>query len=200
MKGQIGNVIGKYSPPKSVISKERKIAGNQKNRLARIITKNISSDREKVRAIYGWITQNISYDNRLRTDKALQRRIYVSEENIVDNVLEREMALCGGYAFLFRDLCAEVGVTAKVVHGYSKDFTGRARSYKQPNHTWNVVKLDGQWHLLDITWAIGYGSAGKADDFWFLVDPKSFIYSHYPEDPKWTLVGNPISFATFKKN
>lgn len=199
MEGQIGNVIGKYSPRKNVVSKNKALKHNQKKILARTITKDITSDREKVRAIYKWITSNISYDNRLRNDEALQRQIYISEDNIVENVLEREMALCGGYAFLFRDLCAEVGISAEVVHGYSKDFTGRPRSYKQPNHTWNVVKLDGQWRLLDITWAIGYGAPGNTDDFWFMTEPKSFIYSHYPEDPKWTLLKNPISFAAFKK-
>ncbi len=150
-------------------------------------------------AIYKWIASNISYDNELRLSPKLQKEFYTSEENVIKKVLERNMALCGGFAFLFKSLCEDVGVPAEVVHGFTKDYSGKIQKNKKPNHTWSAVKLNGQWQLLDITWAISYGSNNKTDDFWFLTSPANFILSHFPEDRKWTLLGNSISFSEFQR-
>ncbi len=166
--------------------------------LAQLITLNASTESGKVHAIYRWIVNSIRYDHALRTSKRLQDKIYTSEENVVKNVLLRKKALCGGYAFLFRDLCRSVGITAEAIHGFTKDFSGVKKEYDNPHHTWNAVRIDGKWKLLDIAWAVGYGSDGVPDDFWFLLPPEEFIYSHYPQDVKWTLMQDPISFSAFQ--
>lgn len=203
MSGQKRNVIGRYVPEKTSASKKvsKKNVSKKKDallELAQKITVNANTDSEKVYSIYKWIAANIVYDNTLRHSKKLQNEIYVSEESVVSNALKRRMALCGGFSFLFRDLCEKVGVSAEVVHGFTKDAYGNIQDYNTPNHTWNVVKLNGKWQLLDITWAIGYGNKNKPDDFWYLTRPKDFIYSHYPENRKWTLMNESISFSDFK--
>lgn len=199
MMGQSRNIIGTHKTTKTrVVKKERYRIEDPTETLAKSITAYSRSDSEKVYAIYRWIASNIQYDTELRFSKKLQKKIYTSEENVVDNVLDRKMALCGGYAFLFRDLCERVNIPVKVVHGFTKPIEGQPQNYKQPNHTWNAVKLNGKWQLLDITWAVGHGSS-KPDDFWYLTRPEDFIYTHYPENPKWTLMNNRISFADFKK-
>lgn len=199
MIGQSRNIIGTYISPKAKIVKKKKDKVDPIANLAKSITVNSHSDSEMVYAIYRWIATNIRYDTELRFSKKLQNKIYVSEENVVNNVLDRRMALCGGYAFLFRDLCERVNIPVEVIHGFTKAIAGQPQSYKQPNHTWNAVKLNGKWQLLDITWAISYGNGKTPDDFWILTPPKDFIYSHYPENPQWTLLNNRISFTDFKK-
>ena len=199
MIGQSRNVIGTYTSAKTSVSKKKNNKVDSMTKLAKSITANKHTDSEKVFAIYKWIATHITYDNQLRMSDELQKKIYVSEESVVENVLERQKALCGGYAFLFRDLCEKVNIKAEVIHGFTKDYSGRIQDYKKPNHTWNAVKLNGQWELLDITWAIGYGNKGKPDSFWYLTQPTDFIYSHYPENPKWTLLNSSISFSEFKK-
>ena len=37
----------------------------------------------------------------------------------------------------------------------------------------------------------------KVDEFYFLTDPHEHIYQHFPSDPKWQLLGNPISMEEF---
>lgn len=195
---QIGAVIGRdYGINKRPV-KKNKISFSTE-RLAFAITKDATSEKGKVRAIYKWITSNISYDNELRLSSVLQNEFYTSEENVIKKVLERKMALCGGFAFLFESLCKNVGISAEVIHGFTKDYSGRNSKTKKPNHTWNAVKLNGQWQLLDITWAISYGSNKGPDDFWFLIKPSDFIYTHYPVEPKWTLLERSISFSEFQK-
>lgn len=195
---QIGAVIGNDNRQKESVYKKYKTTFSTA-KLASAITKNAQSENAKVIAIYKWIASNISYDNELRLSSKLQKEIYTSEENVIKKVLERKMALCGGFAFLFKSLCEDVGISAKVIHGFTKDYSGKIQKSKKPNHTWNAVKLNGKWQLLDITWAISYGSEDTPDDFWFLTKPTDFIYSHYPEESKWTLVEKPIPFSEFQK-
>lgn len=195
---QSHNVIGTYVSPQSTHSKSKNEKSDLIMKLAKSITATSYTDSEKVYAIYMWISTHIAYDNELKGSKALQNKIYISEENVVYNVLDRRMALCGGFAFLFRDLCEKANIKAVAIHGFTKDYSGRILEYKKPNHTWNAVKLNGKWQLLDITWAIGYGSKNKPDDFWYLTLPTNFIYSHYPENPKWILLNESITFSDFK--
>lgn len=195
---QIGSVIGSDKHYKKRSVKENKKTSFSTAKLAFAITKDATSEKEKVTAIYKWIATHISYDNELRLSSKLQKEFYTSEENVLKKVLERKMALCGGFAFLFKSLCENVGISAEVVHGFTKDYSGKIQNNKQPNHSWSAVKLNGQWQLLDITWAISYGSANGPDNFWFLTKPTDFIYTHYPEVPKWTLLENAISFSEFK--
>ncbi len=195
---QIGAVIGKDTRHKEYISKKQKPAFSTE-KLTCAITKDAKSDNDKVLAIYKWITSNISYDNELRLSPKLQKEFYTSEENVLKKVLERKKALCGGYAFLFKSLCKDVGISAEVVHGFTKDYSGKIQKNKQPSHTWSAAKLNGSWQLIDITWAISYGSKNKPDNYWYLTKPADFILSHYPENKKWTLLGNAISFSEFQQ-
>ena len=69
------------------------------------------------------------------------------------------------------------------------------------NHAWNVVKLDGEYIIFDLTWASGYGSG---DSFrrefkpeYFNPKPEDFIRDHFPDNSKWQLLEKPISKKEF---
>lgn len=198
-KAQIGSVIGGNSDYKKVASKTKPSLLFSTERLAYKITRNAKTEKQKVEAISNWIAQNISYDNELRLSKALQKEIYTSEGNVVKNVLERNKALCGGYAFLFESLCNDVGISAVSIHGFTRNYSEEILNREKPNHTWNAVKIDGEWQLLDLTWAISYGNNNTMDDFWIFTKPTDFIYTHYPLEPKWTLLekDQAVSIAWF---
>ncbi|MDN3722880.1 transglutaminase domain-containing protein [Aequorivita sp. SDUM287046] len=195
---QIGAVIGNDNYPQKNHSTKTERFSTSK--LAFSITRNATSDAEKAAEIFKWITQNISYDHELMRNKKLQKQFYTSEENVIKKVLERRMALCGGFAFLFKKLCADVSISSEVIHGFTKKYSGKVQNRIVPEHTWNAVKLNGKWHLLDITWAISHGTAKNPDSFWYLVKPAEFILSHYPENEKWTLLKNPTSFLEFQQH
>ena len=58
------------------------------------------------------------------------------------------------------------------------------------SHSWNCVKYNGEYLLIDCTWGAGIVEPNERrfkkrfDDFYFLASPKHFIYSHLPEQPK----------------
>mgnify|MGYP000468747517 CR=1 FL=1 len=167
--------------------------------LAMRITQGSRTDAEKAEAIALWIAKHIEYDTSLRFDRALQKKIYTSKTSVLNHVLKRRKALCGGYAFLFQKLCNEVGIEAEVIHGYTNDYANMSLNKSKPNHSWNAVKLNGTWHLLDITWAISHGNTNTPKMFWYLTKPSDFIKTHYPQDSAWTLLSNTVTLREFRQ-
>jgi len=194
---QIGNVIGRHKASEKKIPSLNKKDLIPKN-LAKHITKNCNTDMEKANAIFIWVATNISYDNELRLNKKLQKEFYSTEENVIKKTLERKKALCGGYAFLYKELCKQVGLQSEVINGFSKKYY-KASETNKVDHTWNAVKINGKWKLLDITLAQSHGINNTPDVYWFCTDPNYFIKTHYPENKKWTLLNNPISKSEFEK-
>jgi len=66
-------------------------------------------------------------------------------------------------------------------------------------HAWNAVKIEGNYHLLDCTWAAGSvdSSSGqftfKFNPYYFLIAPDRLIYSHFPTHPQWQLLPQPYT-------
>jgi transglutaminase/protease-like cytokinesis protein 3 len=163
------------------------------------ITRGLSTQEQKATAIFNWLAGNIDYDSELRFNTSLQKEIYTTEENVIIQAIRREKALCGGYALLYRELCKYADVQVEVIHGYTKNTSGTKRKSKQVHHTWNAVKIDGSWRLLDITWAISHGTSNRPNQFWFQTLPKDFIKTHLPENAQWTLLQNVVTLAEFDK-
>ena len=164
--------------------------------LSKSIIKDKKDDGEKVKAIYDWITQHLSYDYELRFSKKLQKEFYTSENHVIEMALKRKKALCGGFAFLFTALCEKVGLESKSIHGFTKN----ASNFNTPNHSWNAVKLNDKWYLLDISWSITKGTKNHPNKLWYLAKPKTFIKSHYPQQTELAFLTNPPALSSFIEN
>lgn len=189
MAAQGKTLIGKRTPYKKVrtirnTSKTQK--ANTKN-LAQQITQGKNTDAEKTKSIFIWIATTIEYDNELRLSQKLQKEIYTSEANVITQALRRKKALCGGYAFLFKQLCDDVGIKAEIVHGFTTTGNQTKNTSGTPEHTWNAVYVNNTWQLLDITWAVSHGSPKNPKLFWYGTKPSDFIKTHLPKDKKWQL-------------
>ncbi len=114
--------------------KDRETLDMAKKVLDGIITDGMS-DYEKELAVYKWMCENISFD-----DGSL---VVVPDEDdaVVDNphgVLQNDKAVCVGYATTFRLFMQMLDIECMVVHD----------SYL--SHSWDLVKLDGEWYHTDI--------------------------------------------------
>ncbi|MBL7816783.1 MAG: hypothetical protein JNL70_17310 [Saprospiraceae bacterium] len=152
------------------------------------LTQNESNDSMKVVRIYDWVTKNIVYDHRFRYsreegDTTLWQEPY--------HVVEKKKAVCIGYAKLIKALCQKVEIQVEVVDGWTKNARGEI---DQQEHAWNVAKINNNWYLLDATW--GADSRQTAQKY-FLTTPSVFLEDHFPHDPMWQLVENPIDFDCF---
>ncbi|MEZ5039187.1 MAG: transglutaminase domain-containing protein [Saprospiraceae bacterium] len=166
--------------------------------LTQYLTEATANDFEKVRAIYRWITLNISYDTAVLDGD--QKRI---NKNISD-ILARQKAICMGYADLFKKMCELAGLSAQIIDGYSKGTLTSKPDLSTPDHSWNAVLINKQWYLIDATW--GSSLLQQNPDFttltedYFLSSPDQFILTHLPAMPMWQLLECPISTNIYKEN
>ncbi len=171
--------------------------GTEIKKLANYLQKATTTDLEKVRSIYVWITHNIHYDE--QAYKNGQKRINRSNED----VLQRKKAVCFGYATLFKALCDEMELESVLISGYSRGTLTSSPTLDEPDHAWNAVKIEENWQLLDATWGSSTLRNNNAflqtnSDDYFLVEPQSFVLTHLPQDPMWQLLDCPISGEDFQ--
>lgn len=181
--------------------------------LAKKITAPYKTELEKTRAIFSWIAQNISYNTGIyNVGKGYHPVKFVLDpadtvssksaiEQTAEKVLRRRVAVCDGYAKLFKTLCDYAGIESEVILGYGKCYLEKDVKFRT-NHTWNAVKIDSNWYLLDVTWASGFVTFNNEfvhhmDDSYFMTPPQQFILDHYPEDLKWTLLEHPPTLREF---
>lgn len=185
--------------------------------LALKLTEDYSQDSEKVMAISFWIAKNIKYNY-----KAYATRSFHGMDS--RGVLSRRMALCGEYSQLFKEMCETVGVQCEVVHGYTKDFDFFPEdTFYRGEHAWSVVKINGSWSLIDLTWTSSYITPRRQiiakllwtlfkrdyekkfkavrtfNPSWLYVPPERLIYNHMPLVDIFQMLSHPVSIEDFQK-
>jgi len=165
--------------------------------LATYLTKPARNDREKARAIFRWIANNIDYNV-----SGFFNGTYGN--STAEGVLRSGRSVCGGYSNLFESLANASGLETVTITGYAKgyNYTPGLKFSGSTNHAWNAVKIDGKWQLVDSTWGAGYLENGKYtrefDDHYFLTPPEELIYDHFPEDQQWQLLNRPLTKEEFE--
>ncbi len=166
--------------------------------LAAYLIKPAGNDREKARAVFRWICENIDYDLESYFTGS------ISSSSSAD-VLKSRSSVCSGYSDLFSALAGEAGLEAVEIRGYGKGYSYRpGQKFSGPaNHAWNAVKINGSWHLMDPTWGAGYLSRDGRyhrffDDHYFMTPPDEFVFDHLPEEESWQLLDRPLSQAQFE--
>ncbi len=113
------------------------------NQIAAKLLKPGMSDYDKVLAVNRYIIENTTYVR--------------SSEGLYD-VLLKGKGICQGYACATANLLNKMGVEAKFVVGFAgvdgfKDIDEyELGNYKENRHAWNIVKVDGKYYHLDVTW------------------------------------------------
>ncbi|MEI6751687.1 MAG: transglutaminase-like domain-containing protein [Paludibacter sp.] len=164
--------------------------------IASYLTQNLSTPIEKIRAIFIWITHNISYD----LDRMNAKITYFDQQELADDALQRRKGVCANYAALFDASCNSIGIRSYLVEGYVRQ--NGEPIYK--SHAWNVVEIDKHFYFFDPTWAAGFMRnneyVNEYRDNFFQIQPDEFIKTHMPLDPIWQCSTNPISYNEFDIN
>lgn len=161
--------------------------------LANYLLEGATTDLEKARAAYVWISENICYDDEAFNDNRV-RNIFPKA------VLKNRRAICEGFSNLYQKLGELMGLNIKKVVGYAKGFGFQpTRRLRIPDHAWNIIEIGGEWRVFDVTWGSGYAEIenGKLktrkgfETFWFNLDPYAAIFSHLPQNQTYAMV-NPV--------
>jgi hypothetical protein len=196
----IDNKVDKY--PRSFSKPEK---------LAELINKDFKSENDKARAIYRWIALNIAYDVKAfyqgqkvvtysySTPEEKEKKEKEYLQGMVAEVLKKKKAVCEGYSTLFKTLCDLTKVECVVIQGFSKVFEDDiAKTPKVSDHSWNAVKIDNKWKLIDVTWGAGSVDYSKKifvpkfTDVYFFTEPELFFLKHFPENKDWLFVNKSL--------
>lgn len=179
--------------------------------LSEFISRDFTHPEDKLRAIYGWIINNIAYDP--DEYKALDYSFTtVKERNekqsnfrfeLIERVLDKGVAVCEGYAMLFERLCELQDIQSYLVRGDTKASLADINRDYNTSHMWNIAFINEQAVLLDPTWGAGKYNGQKfikePTYRYFMTAPEQLIRTHYPLDYADSLLNWELSQADFLK-
>ena len=183
--------------------------------LAHKLTFQLEADVEKFRAIYKWVCSNIEGDYSFYLKTTRKRKKFRNnslaftnwnkdlQKHVFKQLVDNQKTICSGYAYLIKELATLSGIECEIVDGYSRSAKSQIGELGLANHSWNAVKLNNSWYLLDATLASGYFDVNaykfvkNYNDGYFLANPELFIKSHFPLDARWMLLEEAVSADVF---
>lgn len=177
-------IRGSVTNPKSYLEMATTNASEKKAiiDLANTITKDATSDYDKLLKVNNWVAQNIYYD----WDSYLKGGHGRTDAY---GTLANKKSVCQGYAELTQELLRAAGIPARLVTGHALGVSASGRGWdevdhKNSNHAWNEAFVDDRWVILDTTWNSGnkYENGtfkkGPMNYKYFDIDLEAFSYSH----------------------
>jgi len=121
-----------------------------------------ASDYKKVKVIHDYIIKRVSYDKTLKKHTAY-------------NALINKSSVCEGYALAAYRMFTDAGIDCRIISG-----TGGGGL-----HGWNIVKVDGKWYNIDLTWDDPMTTSGEQvlRYGYFLKNTKDF--TDHRRDPQY---------------
>ena len=154
---------------------------NAAKRVLDKVLKDGMSDLEKETAVYSWIVNNVNYDwTHQDVMKETPRESFTPYGGLVNYT-----AVCLGFATTFQLLMDLAGVECITVAG--------AAFASREDHGWNMVRLNGNWYCVDVTWDANlreYGATRGRERDWIYFNVTSdemaatdhqWDYAHTPE-------------------
>lgn len=163
------------------------------------LLRGVTDDSTRTKILHDWVADNIRYDTEAYLSGSIGSQGYAE-------VLRTGRAVCAGVAGLFNELCATAGLECVTISGYARGFSFKVFEPEDPteqNHAWNAVFLNGRWRLIDATWNAGHIDQGKYKQRYstqyLFAAPEDMIHTHFPADPQWQLLEEPLSAEAFLK-
>ena len=165
----------------NVIKIKPKTYSNVKDLYNQIVLSGYDNE-EKVHAIARYITENIKYGNRAKSPL---------------NTINSGEGVCQDYSELFIALCDIAGIENIYVTGDGRTSVSDIGFFNS-NHSWNLVKINDNYQIFDLTWAAGAVNNDNKfikdfNPYYFNTPPELFIRNHFPDDEKWQLLSNPVT-------
>ena len=130
-----------------ISSKGAALAREARNNADALIEEAMALDtvEQRLKHFFSYIKDNVGYDSSHQDDSNTWQMIWVFDEDEDTNVV------CEGYAKAFKYLCDSIGVECYLVTGTARLKNNAGSGVSTSLHMWNVVVLDGNSYLVDIT-------------------------------------------------
>lgn len=140
------------------------------------------SDYMKIKAVHDYLIRTIAYDTSFQNYTAY-------------GAITKGSAVCQGYTLLTYKMLTELGVPCRIV-------TGTANG---GSHAWNLVKLQGAWYNLDLTFDDPVPDSGKngAISYQYFLKTDSQFSKNHKRDAEFRTAafkkGCPMATKSFSK-
>lgn len=168
-----------------------------KKRFIKYLRLEAKSDTEMVESIYYWMTRHIAYD----------ADIYDKTQDFyrfTDSFFSRK-GICSEYSRLFVELCELAEIEVEFLAGYARTNTFTGALDSNARHSWNRVKLEGEWKLIDTTWGSrsklknGQVEIREPNPYYLFISPENLIKTHFPMKIEWQVLDEPLTASEFLK-
>lgn len=150
------------------------------------------SDVQRLRAIFTWVSEKITWEEDCDTEIDARR------------VIQTKRGCAEEVAILVMEMCAAVGIHCEVIRGFLKapGEVPEMNVMPRPNHWWNAVIIDGEWRVMDCSLAAAsnprrglYCSISNqlSESWWFLTRPTEICWTHVPEHHQQQHICPPIA-------
>lgn len=119
------------------------------------------SDYDKVRAIHDYLKCNLEYDTIAANSQGSQDRSILDAHTIVGALLKHR-CVCEGFAKAMKYICDKISLECYVVSG-----KGNSPLAMGP-HAWNIVRINGYYHHVDVTWDNQYADSNQIPNYGYL--------------------------------
>jgi len=157
--------------------------------IAEYINTELFTQKDKARAIFLWIAENIYYD---------YENMYSDSNLNCDEILKIRKGVCRDFTKLYSDIAVKVGVKTHTITGYTR----KKKHVNYDMHSWCASYIDSVWYLIDPTWGAGSiinnHNTREINNDYFMVRPDRFIKTHIPFDPLWQFLNYPITKKEFQ--
>lgn len=154
------------------------------------VTTSTMSDLMKAVRLHEWICKRTTYDPRVIADDDFHddgnhsfASVFLHRDTI--NGVRKNVSVCEGYAKCYKLLMNKAGIeTHEVVGRYTDE------NNKDHGHAWNLVKLNGKWYHVDVTWDDeNYDerntSLKKSNRYQYFLCPDAIFNSDGHKNYKW---------------
>ena len=134
---------------------------------------------QKVLYIHDALVNTIKYDNKTYADKSVKG---TEPPFTAYGALVNKLAVCNGYALATNLLLQKVGIESMKVDGTADG----------DDHAWNLVKVDGAYYYLDVTWDDSDLRDGDQVTYQYFLIPSNSLAT----DHSWDTNGLPKATST----
>lgn len=136
-------------------------------------SKGNNSEYEKALWLHDWLLEQLEYDNSLKWSSA-------------ESALTRGLGTCQSYESAYSKLLSAIGIENSEVRD------------TYDGHTWNAVKLDGEWYQVDCTW-------DDSNENWYDFDQRHLYFGLTDElmalaHPGHAKIYNDMNYGTCSTN
>ncbi|MFU8802349.1 MAG: transglutaminase domain-containing protein [Bradymonadaceae bacterium] len=161
--------------------------------VAKYILENEPDPFRRVKALFDYAADRIAYDvPALSLDRIPPQH--------AEKVFAEKKGVCSGYALLLTALGEHTGDEIVYIVGVSRNLSGDVGG---GGHAWNAARIEGNWYLLDATWAAGNVNGDTFEKAYkpvfLFTPPEVFINTHFPDEPDWQLLDMPLSRGDYMR-